>query len=70
MQSLIFSKNAGGESFNIEIEDIKASFTDNNLDFEKLVGNDFDTFSGTSVSRICKMVLSKMILGKMISTNG
>ena len=34
MQSLIFSKNAGGESFNIEIEDIKASFTDNSLDFE------------------------------------
>jgi hypothetical protein len=35
MQSLIFSKNAGGESFNIEIEDIQASFTDKNLDFEK-----------------------------------
>lgn len=61
MKSRIFPKNVGGESFNITVEDIKASFTDNNLDFEKLVGNDFDTSCGASVSRICKMILGKLI---------
>ena len=42
MQSRIFSKIVEGESFNITIEYFQASFTDNNLGFEKLIGNVFD----------------------------
>ena len=65
LQSLIFDKNGITEPFNMKIEDIKNFFTDNGLNFEKLVGNDFDTSKGVSKGRTCKMVL-----GKMVCTSG
>jgi hypothetical protein len=65
MQSLIFDKNGAGKPFNMTLEDIKSFFDDNNLDFEKLAGNEFDTSDSVSKGRTCKMVL-----GKMVCTSG
>ncbi len=42
LQSVIFDQSGVGEPFKMSVEEIRAFFDDNDLDFERLVGPDYE----------------------------